>query len=53
MPDLSKRESAYFVGFALAALAILITTLVLWSQTQNDCWSRYKTEQAAVEACEQ
>jgi len=53
MPDLSKRESAYFVGFALAALAILIMTLVLWSQTQNDCWSRYKTEQAAVEACEQ
>ena len=53
MPDLSKRESAYFIGFALAALAILITTLVLWSETQDDCWSRYKTEASAVQACEQ
>jgi len=54
MPELTKGESAYFIGFAVAALGVLVMTLVLWSQTQpKNCWDRYDTEQAAIQACEQ
>ena len=54
MTDLTKRESAYFIGFAIAALGILIMTLVLWAGTQpKNCWDRYETEQQAIQACEQ
>jgi hypothetical protein len=53
MPDLTKKESAYFIAFALAALAVLLGTLWLWAGTQETCWDKYDTEQAAIEACEQ
>jgi hypothetical protein len=53
MPDLNKRESAYFIGTAIIALAILLGTLFLWSKNQDNCWSKYDTEQAAIQACEQ
>lgn len=53
MPDLTKRESAYFIVTAIAVLGVMIMTLVLWSETQDNCWSKYDTEQAAIEACEQ
>jgi len=53
MPDLTKRESAYFIGTAILTLTILLGTLFLWSQTQESCWSKYETEQAAIQACEQ
>jgi len=53
MPDLTKRESAYFIGTAILTLGVMLMTLVLWSQTQESCWSKYETEQAAIQACEQ
>jgi len=53
MPDLTKRESIFFIAFALGALGVLIMTLVLWAGTQQTCWSKYDSEQAAIEACEQ
>ena len=53
MTDLTKKESAYFIGFAIAALGLLIMTLVLWSGTQKTCWQEHTTEQAAIQACEQ
>jgi len=54
MTDLTKKESVYFIGFAIAALGVLIMTLVLWSQTQpKNCWEEHTTEQAAIQACEQ
>lgn len=52
MPDLTKRESAYFISFAVATLTLLIGTLWLWSNTQQTCWDKHDTEQAAIEACE-
>ena len=52
MPDLTKKESAYFISFAIAALGIIIMTLILWGQTQESCWHKYKTEQTAIENCE-
>lgn len=53
MTDLTKKESAYFIAFAVAALGVIIMTLWLWSQSQETCWDRYATEQAAIQACEQ
>ena len=54
MPDLTKKESAYFIGFAVAALGVLIMTLVLWAGTQpRNCWTQYETEEQAIERCEQ
>ena len=54
MPDLTKKEAAYFISFAIAALGVIIMTLFLWSQTQpRNCWDKYATEQAAIQACEQ
>jgi hypothetical protein len=52
MPDLSKRESAYFIAFAIAALAILLGTLFLSDKTQHDCFSKYDDEQTAIRMCE-
>jgi hypothetical protein len=52
MPDLTKSESFYFIVSALAALSVLITILAFWSQTQEPCWSKYQTEQTAIENCE-
>jgi hypothetical protein len=53
MPDLTKKESAYFISFAVAALGVIIMTLWLWAGTQETCWDKYATEQAAIQACEQ
>jgi len=53
MPELTKRESAYFIVSAVAALGVIVMTLVLWAGTQETCWDRYDTEQAAIQACEQ
>ena len=52
MPDLTKKESMYFITFALAALTLIIVALTLWVQTQPSCWERYKTEQQAIRECE-
>ena len=53
MPDLTKGESAYFIVTSIVALGILVSTLFLWNATQETCFDRYKTEDAAIEACEQ
>jgi hypothetical protein len=53
MPDLTKRESAYFISFAVAALGVLVMTLWLWAGTQDNCFDKYQTEDAAIQACEQ
>jgi hypothetical protein len=52
MPDLTKRESAYFIGTAIIALTILFGSLFLWDKTQHDCWSKYDDEQTAIRMCE-
>jgi hypothetical protein len=52
MSDLTKRESAYFMGFAIVGLTVLIGSLVFWTQLQNNCWSKYDTEAEAIAACE-
>ena len=53
MTDLSKRESAYFIASAIAGLSVMIGILTFWASTQESCWSKYDTELAAIEACEQ
>ncbi len=53
MPELTKRESAYFIGFAVADLGVIVMTLVLWAGTQENCFDKYETEDAAIQACEQ
>jgi len=53
MTDLTKKESAYFIGSAIAGLAILIGILSFWSSTQPKCWEQYDTEVQAIEMCEQ
>ena len=53
MTDLTKKEAAYFISFAVAALGVIIMTLWLWADTQpKNCWDSYDTEQAAIQACE-
>jgi hypothetical protein len=52
MPDLTKRESAYFIAFALASFAIMLGIIAWWGTSQPNCWSMYATEKAAIEACE-
>jgi hypothetical protein len=52
MPELTKKEAAFFILFALGALGVLVMTLVLWAGTQQDCWDRYDTEQTAIQECE-
>ena len=53
MTDLTKRESAYFIAFAIASLTILLGTLWIWANTQPTCWELNATEQQAIENCEQ
>jgi hypothetical protein len=53
MPDLSKRESAYFIAFGLAAITIMLGIIAWWGSTQPTCWEMYATEEQAIEACEQ
>jgi hypothetical protein len=54
MPDLTKKESAYFIASAIASLGVLIAILWFWADTQpKNCWDKYETEQAAIQACEQ
>lgn len=53
MPDLTKKESAYFMFTAVAALAIMLGILAFWSTTQPNCWTQYETEKQAIEMCEQ
>lgn len=52
MTDLTKKESAYFILFAVAALAILLGILSFWGSTQESCWDKYQTEKTAIENCE-
>jgi hypothetical protein len=52
MPDLSKKETAQFLAFAIAALGVLIGILIFWANTQESCWDKYKTEQTAIKNCE-
>jgi hypothetical protein len=54
MSDLTKKESAYFIITSIASLGILIAILWFWADTQpKNCWDKYQTEVAAIEACEQ
>jgi hypothetical protein len=53
MPDLSKRESAYFMFTAVAALAIMLGILAFASTNEPKCWDTYTTEAQAIEMCEQ
>jgi hypothetical protein len=53
MPDLSKRESAYFMFTAVAALAIMLGILAFASTNEPKCWQQYDTEVQAIEMCEQ
>lgn len=53
MTDLTKRESAYFIGFAIVALTILLGTLWMWANQAPTCWELYASEQQAIEHCEQ
>jgi dipeptide/tripeptide permease len=53
MTDLTKRESFYFIVFALAALGVMISILAFWSGTQPKCWDQYSTEEQAIQVCEQ
>ena len=53
MTDLTKRESAYFMFTAVAALAIMLGILAFWASTQPKCWQQYDTEVQAIEMCEQ
>jgi hypothetical protein len=53
MPELTKKEAAFFILFALGALGVLVMTLVLWADTQpKNCWNNHDTEQAAIQECE-
>ena len=52
MTDLNKKESFYFILFAFLALTVIISSLFIWSQTQETCWSKYPTEQQAIQECE-
>ena len=52
MTDLTKRESAYFIAFAIGALTVLLGTLWLWANQTPTCWELYANEQQAIEACE-
>lgn len=54
MTDLTKKETAYFITFALVALTIMFGGLFLWSKTQvnENCWSKYETEEQAIIKCE-
>jgi len=52
MSDLTKKESAYFIASAIAGLAILLGILSFWGSTQEPCWSKYQTEQTAIQNCE-
>ena len=53
MTDLTKKEAAYFISFVVAALGVIIMTLWLWAGTQESCFDKYNTEDAAIQACEQ
>ena len=53
MTELTKKETAYFIGFAIAALAILVSTLWFWANQTPTCWELYANEAQAIEACEQ
>ena len=53
MTDLTKKESAYFIASAVAALAIMLGILAFWGSTQPRCWDTYSTEAQAIEMCEQ
>jgi len=54
MSDLTKKESAYFIFTSIASLGILIAILWFWADTQpKNCWDKYETEVAGIEACEQ
>lgn len=55
MPDLTKRESCLFIVNMIAALGILFMFLALLSwyqERQENCWSKYSTEQEAIQNCE-
>lgn len=51
MTDLTKRETLYFIITAILSLTVLVATLWMWSQTQNNCWQG-KSEQIAIRECE-
>jgi hypothetical protein len=53
MTDLTKKESAYFIFAAVSGLAIMLGILAFWASNQPRCWDTYKTEQQAIEMCEQ
>jgi hypothetical protein len=53
MPDLTKKESAYFITFSLVALSVLVATLWFWANQTPTCWDLYANEAQAIEACEQ
>jgi len=53
MPDLTKKESAYFITTAIIALSVLLGTLIFWANQTPSCWELYADEAQAIEACEQ
>jgi hypothetical protein len=53
MPNLTKKESAYFIITSIIALSVLVATLWLWANQTPSCWELYADEAQAIEACEQ
>ena len=53
MPDLTKRESTYFIAFGLAGFTIMLGIISWWASTQPTCWQLYSNEQQAIQECEQ
>ena len=53
MPDLTKKESAYFIITSIIALSVLVATVWLWANEQPTCWELHSSEAQAIEACEQ
>jgi hypothetical protein len=49
---LTRKETAYAITFAIASLAILLGTLIVWSLEQPNCWKLYASEEQAILNCE-
>jgi hypothetical protein len=54
MTHLTKKETVYFITFAIVSMTIMFGGLFFWAQTQvdNNCWNKYATEEQAITNCE-
>jgi hypothetical protein len=50
--NLTAKETAYAITFAITALAILLGTLIVWSLEQPTCWDLHASEEQAILNCE-